>query len=219
MSTSLLHRLRDATATRHGELERHAVMQRILSGRVTRHLYSLYLRNLHPIYAARKGGLACRGRGRAVIAFTGPPLFRSPAIARDLVSLVGPDWPAHALLPSAREYAANIDVLARERPALLGAHGYVRYLGDLSGGRVVRGRVAAALGLAASTADGGGLAFYEFAASPAALARQLRVDLEGLSLEEETADAIVAEAVSGFARHAELFDELEEMVDQSLPVN
>ena len=60
------------------------------------------------------------------------------------------------------EYTSRLRALASARdPAPLLAHAYVRYLGDLSGGQVIRRRVARAYGL---EDDGGaGVSFYEFA--------------------------------------------------------
>ena len=58
-------------------------------------------------------------------------------------------------------YAGRIASLsASPEPAPLLAHAYVRYLGDLSGGQVIRRRVARAYGLEED--NGAGVAFYEF---------------------------------------------------------
>jgi heme oxygenase len=45
-------------------------------------------------------------------------------------------------------------------PSLLLAHAYVRYLGDLNGGQVIRRRVAKAYAI--DVEDGSGVKFYEF---------------------------------------------------------
>jgi heme oxygenase len=59
------------------------------------------------------------------------------------------------------EYIQHLQELSEAvDPSPLLAHAYVRYLGDLSGGQVIRRRVAKAYGL---EADGGsGLRFYDF---------------------------------------------------------
>lgn len=218
MNGDLLQQLRAATAPMHEALEAHAVMQRILGGAVTRSAYCLYLRNLHPIYATLEETLEHCSDDPALAAFNRPALFRGAAIARDLCTLSGADWHSLALMPSAVAYAGSLQRLAREQPALLGAHAYVRYLGDLSGGRIVRGRIAAALALDAADDASAGLEFYAFDAPPRELARQLRSDLGALPLHGHE-DAFVKEAVSGFARHRALFDELELDVGYSPPLN
>jgi heme oxygenase len=64
-------------------------------------------------------------------------VFRAPAIRSDLVRLLGRDWAArHPVRPAARHYADRIRA-GRDAPARLLANAYVRYLGDLSGGRVL----------------------------------------------------------------------------------
>lgn len=216
--SDLLERLRTATAPLHGELEHHPLMQRILGGRVTIPQYCLYLRNLHAIYVALEQALVARGDEPALHAFSHPALFRGDALARDLRRLAGDAWTALSVLPSAGAYADTLRRLSTTQPALLGAHAYVRYLGDLSGGRMVRSRVASALSIDTDETEDG-LAFYAFATPPGALARQLRIDLQSLPLPPAVAGEFVAEAVAGFERHRTLFDELERTTPHSPPLN
>lgn len=58
-------------------------------------------------------------------------------------------------------YVSRIKYLSEEGsdPSLLLAHSYVRYLGDLSGGQVIRRRVTKAYGL---DENGRGTQFYDF---------------------------------------------------------
>lgn len=217
--SELLQTLREATACLHRELERHALMQRILAGALPVGQYSLYLRNLHPIYASLERALATAGGNPSLAAFAHPALFRTAAIERDLLALAGPTWRSLPLVPSARDYARSLRELADAQPALIGAHAYVRYLGDLSGGLVVRSRVAAALSLDVMSEQVDGLAFYSFDAPAGVLARRMREDLQSLALSPGDAGEFVAAAVAGFERHREIFDELESSPPQSLPLN
>jgi heme oxygenase (biliverdin-producing, ferredoxin) len=97
-------------------------------------------------------------------------LARAPALYADIAHLL--DIPTsslhthpsfHSLLskpPRAlREYTSRLhDLVAAPNPAPLLAHAYVRYLGDLSGGQVIRRRIAHAYAL-----DGdAGTQFYQF---------------------------------------------------------
>jgi heme oxygenase len=74
--------------------------------------------------------------------------------------------PAHTSLLLSRpqafvEYVTHLQALSDSAdPSLLLAHTYVRYLGDLSGGRVIRHRVAKAYGI--DMASGEGVKFYDF---------------------------------------------------------
>jgi heme oxygenase len=89
---------------------------------------------------------------------------------------------------------------------LLIAHAYVRYLGDLHGGQLLRRCVARVL----QVEDGQGLDFYDFgpAERVAQLIHGFRVALNGLALEASEAEAMAQEARLGFALHIDIFEQL-----------
>lgn len=99
-------------------------------------------------------------------------LSRAPALAEDIAFFLRcpvSTWqsnPAHtALLLSHLEpleaYESRIRALSEsDDAALLLAHAYVRYLGDLSGGQTIQRRIARAYGL--DVATGNGMRFYSF---------------------------------------------------------
>lgn len=61
--------------------------------------------------------------------------------------------------PALSHYVDRIEqITSSEDPAALLSHAYVRYLGDLSGGQVIRGKIAKAYNLE----DGAGVSFYDF---------------------------------------------------------
>lgn len=65
-----------------------------------------------------------------------------------------------------KAYTERIELLSDTEPARLLSHAYVRYLGDLSGGQVVKRRVAKSYGIDLEGDDQSGHAgvrFYEFA--------------------------------------------------------
>lgn len=199
MSAPLLSaRLPRATRDLHAEAERAGVMRRLLAGRVGVAEYARLLGSLHAIYAALERALADE-RVRAIAPM--PALRRTDALARDLADFgasVAPD-------PLAIDYASHIARLAREDPALVCAHAYVRYLGDLSGGQVLRGIVRRALALG----DDRGVSFYALG-DKAAVERTkaaIRAALDALPAHRH--DDVVAEARGAFARHVALFEALE----------
>ncbi|TXC67516.1 biliverdin-producing heme oxygenase [Piscinibacter aquaticus] len=180
----------------------------MLRGGLSLPAYCLLLASLHPIYAALESGLQRHADRPELAAIHAPSLWREPALAEDLLQLHGTGW-REALVPppQALAYAAHLHELAEQAPALLAAHAYVRYLGDLSGGQALRRIVATSLGLA----DGTGTRFYDFGlpAQTAALAGELRAGLDRIEADEATRAAIVNEAERAFARHERLFGELE----------
>ena len=121
---------------------------------------SLFLRNLHPVYLIMERALRRASAAPGVRHVYRPEVFRADAIALDLEFLAGPGW-THSipLLVESREYGFRIAQVAETNAALLVAHAYVRYLGDLNGGRALGRLIEQSLSLSS-----GSLAFYRFPA-------------------------------------------------------
>jgi heme oxygenase len=204
---SLPDSLRTRTRLLHTQLERGPLMRSLLRGQMDRAAYCALLRNLHVIYAALEPALQRHAAHRWVAPLYFPAMFRSHALAEDLVVLHGAGWRADIEPASAaQQYAEHLREVAERRAGLLVAHAYVRYLGDLSGGQMLKRVVATSLGLA----DGRGTRFYEFgtAAEVAALAAAFRAGLAALTDDALEVEAIVAEAIESFQMHHRLFDAL-----------
>ena len=89
-----------------------------------------------------------------------PALHRSRFMISDLRYLVGEDWHSElSILPIAGRYAKRVADLAVSDPALLVGHIYARYLGDLSGGPILKRVLRRSLDLPDRA-----LSFYEFPA-------------------------------------------------------
>jgi heme oxygenase len=203
---SLADRLRAETHALHVAVERGALMRALLGRSFDRGAYVALLRALHPIYVALEEGLARRAAHPAIAPLRLPGLERAGALARDLAALQGPAWAREVdSAPGAADYARRLRRLSRDRPERLAAHAYVRYLGDLSGGRVLRRRVAAAL----QRPQGDGTAFYDFGseARAARLALELRAALAAAG-PADFGDAIVDEARRAFDMHRRMFDDI-----------
>jgi heme oxygenase len=207
MTIVLSERLRSETKALHTEVERSGIMPAFLRGQIERAAYCSMLRNLFEIYAALEPALDRCVDEPAIAAITRPELARVPALIADLQHLHGANWRTDLSASSAAiEYGQRLLELAVAQPQLLIAHAYVRYLGDLSGGQILKRIVVEALQLR----DGQGTRFYEFPEAPgaAALARDFRVALDATAMETSDIDAIVAEAKRGFRLHTQLFHEL-----------
>jgi heme oxygenase len=81
------------------------------------------------------------------------------------------------------------------------AHAYVRYLGDLSGGRILRGIVARCLSLEASQ-----LAFYDYPGveNVETLKTSYRADLDRAADHVNDRESVIAEAERAFRLNNEL---------------
>lgn len=197
--------LREGTAELHREAERAGIMRELLRGRVTRGGYCALLRNLHALYVALEANLLRHAADPAIGLISLPVLARGAPLASDLESLHGAQWEQEIpLRPATVRYIERLDDLARTEPRALLAHAYVRYLGDLSGGQILRRVVASALALT----EDSGQAFYRFAESPEVLAARLRSALHSIALTPEEQARLVDEARLAFRHHIELFEQL-----------
>ena len=208
MSLTLAARLRSETSALHRQVESTLFMQHLLRDRLDRRGYCLHLRNLEPVYSELEKGLERHAGNEDVAPVYFPNMFRTLPLQQDLQALHGVTWPQDfEVLPSTLTYAARLRELSASAPVLLSAHAYVRYLGDLSGGQMLRNIVVRSLQL---PPQGGGTAFYEFGEPPevARLAQTLRAGLDQVTRDKAASDAVVAEALWAFEMHEKLFDEL-----------
>lgn len=218
-------RLRDGTREAHRAAERGAFVRAFLGARrpdgagptgptIDRDIYRAYLIALHAVYTALEDGLERHREHPIVGPLALPYLYRAPALAADLQTLstleradTQPNAQGASPVPAALALAAHLRELADRDPALLVAHAYTRYLGDLSGGQILRGAAARILGV---PDDGPGLAFYDFPQIPDlnACKADLRARLDALPLAPAGVTALVAEARDAFAYNAAVFADL-----------
>ena len=151
-------RLRRETEALHHQAERSGYINVILRKNAAKEGYALFLRSLEPAYRALEAALE-RDADHAILGlFDWPPLFRRKAIDDDLSSISGQHW--QEILPvlkEAKAYAERIELVGAEAPHRLLGHAYVRYIGDLSGGQIVKALLAKNPGLHSEM-----LGFYDF---------------------------------------------------------
>ena len=200
LPTTLSARLREETRAAHRGAERGRLVRGLLRGDVSREVYASYLAALYRLYEALEAGLERHREHPCVGPLRWPALWRAPALARDLGALLGADWREHVARDvAAGGYVARLVAVTEDAPPLLVAHAYTRYLGDLSGGQILRGAVARFAPDA--------VALYEFPGLEVREAAQgFRARLDALPLGPGLAAAIVEEAKLAFALHADILD-------------
>ncbi|MFI0516176.1 heme oxygenase (biliverdin-producing) [Streptomyces sp. WSLK1-5] len=207
---SLSTLIRTASHEQHVEAETSTFMSDLLGGRLGVDAYARYTEQLWFVYEALESGAGRLASDPVAGAFVRPELFRLRALERDLAHLRGPGWRSGlSALPATRVYADRVRVCAESWPAGYIAHHYTRYLGDLSGGQIIRDRAARTWGF---EKKGDGVRFYVFEEipNPAAFKRGYRELLDAVRADELERQRIVAECRRAFALNTGVFRALGE---------
>mgnify|MGYP002076780802 FL=1 len=199
--------LRDATATAHERAERSDFIDDLMAGRLDVRAYSTLAAQLYFVYRALEevgDDLNAADDTKPVVA----PIFderlrRLPRLAADL-DVLGVEISTVEPLPAVTRYVAAIDA-TRADPARYVAHHYTRYLGDLSGGQVIKSRMISHYGI-----DKDALTFYAFDGIDKLKRYKdgYRDALDGLPIDEAAHGRLLDEAVRAFEFNEALFAEL-----------
>jgi len=164
--------LRDGTRKAHEAAEISSGAGWLVHGELDQDEYVRYLMMLWHIYDVLERALDKHSSHPTLNPTYNPKILaRTPSLASDIASLLQcqeTTWethPVHTKLLLSRpkpfiDYTERLQILSDSDPSLLLAHAYVRYLGDLSGGQVIRRRAADAYAI--DVEDGCGIKFYEF---------------------------------------------------------
>ena len=142
-------------------------------------------------------------------------LFRTAFIQRDLRYYYGPMWREKQIPTEAcNKYCYRINEVAEKDPYLLIAHHYTRYIGDLSGGQILKGIAKKAL----NPPEGEGLHFYDFPRIEDAkeFKTEYRSTLDNLNLSREQKDALIEESNYAFKLNMDMFNEMKGSATKSL---
>jgi heme oxygenase len=208
MPVALASQLREGTKKAHTMAENTGFVSCFLKGVVDKASYRTLVADLWFVYSAMEEEIG-RLRDHPVV---GPIAFselnRRDSLEQDLAFYFGPSWRQQIqATPGAQEYVARLHQVAKESPELLVGHHYTRYIGDLSGGQILKNIAQKAMNLG----DHDGLRFYEFDAIPdeKGFKANYRATLDALPIDQATADRIVAEANQAFHCNMKMFQELE----------
>ena len=194
--------LREGTRDEHETAERSGFVEQLLAGRLDRAAYAdLAAQQLVVYTALEAAGAQLEDDGDLVFA----ELTRVPAIEKDLGHLYGADWRTQVrVLPATRVYADRLAQTADSLPKYA-AHAYTRYLGDLSGGQIIKRMLQRHYGFTSE-----GIAFYDFPQihKLKPFKDVFRERLDALPLDDEARAAVVEEARLAFRLNADVFGEL-----------
>lgn len=207
MSSNLAMMLREGTKKSHSMAENVGFVKCFLKGTVEKNSYRKLVANLYFVYSAMEEELANLQNHPVVSKICFPELNRKQSLERDLAFYFGANWRDQVQpSPAAQAYVARIHEVAKTQPELLVGHSYTRYLGDLSGGQILKGIAERAMNL-----TDGGTAFYRFDAisDEKAYKVKYRQTLDELPIDQAMAEQIVDEANDAFKMNMKLFQELE----------
>ena len=204
---SLATALKEGTKESHSAAENTKFVASFLRGVVDYEEYRKLLTNFYYVYDTMEQRIR-EPEDPMVLAIRSEDLERKEAIERDLEYYYGPDWkdkqePSEAC----NTYCYRINEIAEKDPYLLVAHHYTRYIGDLSGGKILKEITARVL----KPPAGKGLDFYEFPSIPNAklFKQNYRAVLDNLGVDSSQENALITEANYAFRLNMYMFDEIQ----------
>ncbi len=216
--SDLASQLREGTKQSHTMAENTAYMKCFLKGIVEREPFRKLLANLYFVYSILEAELL-RHRDHPVVGLIYfPELNRQASLEKDLAFYYGDNW-QEQIAPSeaGKAYVDRLKEISNSEPALLVAHSYVRYMGDLSGGQALKNIVRSALSLPPDR----GTNFHQFDDFPSPEARRgfkvrYRDALNSLPVDAQLIAKIVAEANAAFALNCDVMHALEPEVKAAI---
>jgi len=198
--------LRERTWSSHGDSEGADFMTDLMSGRGTRDDYIALVAQHYFIYEALEAAAATMADDEVAARFISPRLTRLPAIEADLEFLLGSGWrDTISPLSTTQRYVERINGVAASWPGGFIAHHYTRYLGDLSGGQVIRALMQRQFGF-----ETNGVGFYLFdeIASPKRFKETYRDELDAVDWSAEERDRVIDEVLIAYRFNTDLFVDL-----------
>ena len=200
--------LKTETKKSHSAAENTKFVSSFLKGVVTEDNYRKLVSDLYFVYRAMEEEIEKLKDHPCIKPIAFSELARTAQLEKDLNYYYGQDW-RDLVFPteSCQRYVNRIREVADEDPELLVGHHYTRYLGDLSGGQILRGIADKALDLP----EGEGLHFYEFPEieDNKEFKTNYRASLDSLPISQSGANAIITEANWAFRLNMVMFDEIQ----------
>ena len=208
MSNNLATKLREGTKKSHSMAENTGFIACFLKGTVEKNSYRKLVSNLYFVYSAMEEEMRKHQNHPVLSKMYFPELERKESLERDLAYYFGANW-RDQVAPSAatQAYVDRIHEVSETDPELMIAHLYTRYLGDLSGGQILKKIAQNGMNLS----DGEGTSFYEFKqiSDEREFKKQYRATLDALPIDDAKGDRIVDEANAAFGSNMKMFKELE----------
>ena len=199
--------LKTGTKRSHTAAENTKFVGSFLRGVVSEENYRTLIKDFYFVYSAIEEEMERLQDDEFLSPIYFMELNRLNFLKMDLRYYYGPNWmmeikPSEACI----QYVERIHEVADKDPYLLVGHHYTRYLGDLSGGQILRNIAEKALDLP----KGEGLHFYDFPKieDKKAFKTKYREGLDKVTSDTSKINDIIAEANYAFRLNMYMFDEL-----------
>eukprot|EP01083_Nonionella_stella_P221272 790720_1 len=211
--TSLSNALKTGTQESHSAAESVHSVKEFIKGNIDRDLYSILILNLFYLYERLEKLLDDHAPHEFSKLHFPKELKRTETLREDVDFFLGDvdvlkQQQKSKPSPATLDYIRRVEEISETEPLLLLSHAYTRYLGDLSGGKVLARVAKRAMNL-----QGGddGLAFYNFEHIPSAKVFKdgYRKALDDLDLTDGQIQRLVAEANVAFVLNMRIFEELD----------
>ena len=194
------------TKKSHSMAENTSFVTSFLRGVVSEESYRTLVSNLYFVYTALEDVAEHLKDNDQVSPILFDELKRHRSLADDLDYFYGEGW-HETIYPSdaTKVYIERIREVARQEPHLFIGHHYTRYMGDLSGGQILKGIAKKSLKIGDEAFN-----FYEFKdiPNPVAFKNNYRGTLNCLPLTQTEVDGIITEANNAFRLNMYMFEEL-----------
>jgi heme oxygenase len=208
MVSNLATQLREGTSKSHSMAENVSFVKSFLGGVIDKESYKKLVSNLYFVYVAIEDAMEKNQNHECIKPIFYKELNRRESLEQDLQFYYGEDWKDKiSLSPATQVYVERINTISENKPELLVAHAYTRYLGDLSGGQILKKIAQRAMNLK----DNKGLAFYDFdqIEDEQNFKQNYKKVLDNLPLSVSDTSKIIAEANVSFNLNMKMFQELE----------
>jgi heme oxygenase len=206
---TLSKKLKEGTKESHNIVENTKFIISFLNGVVNKNKYKKLLANFYFIYTALEEEIE-KNKNNSLLKFLYyPELNRKFSLEEDLKYFYGENFKSYIFpSPYTKLYINRIKKLSVNFPELLIAHHYTRYLGDLSGGQILKTIVKRTLNLKDDT----GLSFYIFSNIKDVKDFKIKYkkSLDAMPIDNSLTEKIIKEANYAFHLNMHIFQEFEE---------
>ncbi|XP_040491325.1 heme oxygenase 2 [Ursus maritimus] len=203
--------LKEGTKEAHDRAENTQFVKDFLKGNIRKELFKLATTALYFTYSALEEEME-RNKDHPAFAplYFPMELHRKEALIKDMEYFFGEDWEEKVRCSeAAQKYVERIHYVGQNEPELLVAHAYTRYMGDLSGGQVLKKVAQRALKLP-STGEGTQFYLFENVDNAQQFKQLYRARMNALDLNLKTKERIVEEANRAFEYNMQIFNELDQ---------